>query len=301
MNESLDSRQLNAFVTLAKTGSHAAAAKQLHLTNSAVSHSIHALEEQVGCRLFCKLGKKGMLTEAGEALLHHAERALSEMRQARGTIAELNKWGFRRLRLAVEIVFHHDLLAPIILEFHKAFPGTVIHVETCSAGRAAELLGNGTVDVVLGAKPVGSGDLEFRPLFADCFHLVAGPTHPLAAATHPSRTDLSGLPCILLRGCGHDRETLEGLLLQRDVRLSIAGEIEEVGTVKSLIRQTQLLGLLPAWVIARELQDRSLVSLTFGKKRIEQTWGLIHAAGRSPRLAEAALWAVCGQAIAKLG
>ena len=55
MNESLDSRQLHAFVFLARTGSHTETAKQLYVTHSAISHSIRNLEEQVGCRLFHKL------------------------------------------------------------------------------------------------------------------------------------------------------------------------------------------------------------------------------------------------------
>ena len=96
MNESLDSRQLKAFVILSKTGSYTEAAKQLFVTHSAVSHSMKALESQVGCRLLSKVRKKTVLTEAGEAFLHHARRALEEMRQARVTVAELNKWGSRR-------------------------------------------------------------------------------------------------------------------------------------------------------------------------------------------------------------
>ena len=58
MSATLDSRQLRAFLMLARKGSFTVAAQQLHLSQSAVSHAIKALEEDVGCRLFDRVGKK---------------------------------------------------------------------------------------------------------------------------------------------------------------------------------------------------------------------------------------------------
>src|SRR6266700_934211 len=78
----LDSRQLRAFAALARTGSFTLAAKELFLSQSAVSHSMKALEQDVGCRLFDRVGKKISLTLAGETLLHHSEKILLEMEGA---------------------------------------------------------------------------------------------------------------------------------------------------------------------------------------------------------------------------
>ena len=105
MNESLDSRQLKAFVVLAKTGSYTKTAKELFVTHSAIYHAMRELEADVGCRLFTKMGRKIALTEAGEALLSHALRALEELDQARQTLTYLNKWGTRRLRVAADAIF----------------------------------------------------------------------------------------------------------------------------------------------------------------------------------------------------
>ena len=69
MNAPFDSRQLHAFVILARTGSFTQTARELFLTQSAVSHSMKALETDVGCRLLDRLGKKVLLTQAGEQLV----------------------------------------------------------------------------------------------------------------------------------------------------------------------------------------------------------------------------------------
>ena len=99
MSVPLDSRQLRAFSALARTGSFTLAAKELFLSQSAVSHSMKALEEDVGCRLLDRVGKKVFLTQAGEQLLNHAEKILREMRSARESLQQLGKWGKGRLRL----------------------------------------------------------------------------------------------------------------------------------------------------------------------------------------------------------
>jgi len=300
MNESLDSRQLKAFVALAKTGSHTLSAKELCLTHSAVSHSIRNLEEQVACRLFHKLGKKVTLTEAGEALLIHAERALSEMHQARTTLADLNRWGSRRLRLAVEAIFPPAFLTPVLLNFHRQFPRTVIQVETCPSVQTAYALENRAVDLVLAAKPPSNEGVEFLPLLSDRFYLVVNAGHPLAEKKNVSHGELAEQSCILLRGCGHERKALELLLSQLDIVLNIAAEVENLETVKNFVKHTQLLSLLPGWVIAPELKNRWFVPLRMGRKPIEQSWGLIHSRARPLNHAESMLWKLCGQQVSNL-
>jgi LysR family transcriptional regulator, low CO2-responsive transcriptional regulator len=79
----LDSRKLLAFATLARLGSFTQTARELHLTQSAVSHAIKSLEDDLGCRLFDRRGRSVSLTEGGRRLERHAQRILAEMHLAR--------------------------------------------------------------------------------------------------------------------------------------------------------------------------------------------------------------------------
>lgn len=83
----LDSRKLLAFATLAKLGSFTQAAKELGLTQSAVSHAIKALERDLGCRLFDRMGRSVAITPAGRQLLQRTEVILAEMVGARSDLA----------------------------------------------------------------------------------------------------------------------------------------------------------------------------------------------------------------------
>src|ERR1043165_5803542 len=117
MRAPFDSRQLRAFVTLAKTGSFTVAAKELFLSQSAVSHSIKALEEDTNCRLLDRVGKKIALTPAGEQLLYHAEKILQDMEAARDALEQLNKWGHTRLRLAGSATACQYILPHVLRKF----------------------------------------------------------------------------------------------------------------------------------------------------------------------------------------
>ncbi len=83
----LDSRKLLAFATLARVGSFTQAAREMSLTQSAVSHAIKALERDLGCRLFDRMGRTVTITPAGQQLLQHTDVILTEMRHARADLA----------------------------------------------------------------------------------------------------------------------------------------------------------------------------------------------------------------------
>ena len=93
----LDSRKLLAFATLARCGSFSNTARELFLTQSAVSHAIKSLEDELGCRLFDRRGRRAQLTESGRHLLAHAARILDEMQLARADLKALDRPEARRL------------------------------------------------------------------------------------------------------------------------------------------------------------------------------------------------------------
>ena len=91
MNTPLDTRQVRAFCVLARTGSYTQTARELHLTQSGVSHSMKALERDVGCRLFDKLGKKVVLTQAAEGQAPSHGTVTSEIARANALLKQAHQ------------------------------------------------------------------------------------------------------------------------------------------------------------------------------------------------------------------
>ena len=293
MNESLDSRQLKAFVALAKTGSYTKTAKELFVTHSAINHAMRKLEEDVGCRLFIKMGKKIALTEAGEALLYHALRSLNELDQARRTLTNLNKWGTRRLRVAADAIFLSIFLAPVLLKFHKEFPNVLLQVESFDFSGKFNLLENNHVDVVLTEKPAINDTVDFFPLMTDQFHLIVKPGHPLAVKNGALRDEFGKYPCFLVKDSNSRRKQVEDFMLKHKINLNILGEIEDLGIIKELVKRTLAISFLPGWSIAMELENHSVVALPYGRRVFERTWGFVYSRSRPLNLAESTLLKLC--------
>ena len=95
----IDTRQLRAFQLLAQTSSFTAAAKKMFVTQSAISHSIKALEATLDCSLLDRSGKQIALTAHGETLLRRVDTIFTEMQQATDELEALNRWGHGRLRV----------------------------------------------------------------------------------------------------------------------------------------------------------------------------------------------------------
>src|SRR5437762_14083684 len=122
MKEPLDSRQLRAFVSLAKTGSFTRTGQELFVSQSAISHAIRVLENDVGCQLLHRLGKSVQLTPAGEQFLYHAEKILRDMAGARESLAQLGRWAKAHLRLAAAGSICQYLLPAALGKFRREYP-----------------------------------------------------------------------------------------------------------------------------------------------------------------------------------
>ena len=138
MSEILDSRQLRTFVSLARTGSFTVTAKEVFITQSAVSHSMRSLEDELGCRLLNRVGKKTTLTLEGEHLLQHATKILSDMNAAREKIEKLGRWGETRLRIGATLSACQHLLPGVLREFKKSHPKCRVSLETGDSIALAE-------------------------------------------------------------------------------------------------------------------------------------------------------------------
>lgn len=135
MKHTLDSRQLHAFAALARRGSFTLAAKDLFLTQSAVSHAIKALEDDVGCRLLDRVGRRVLLTQAGEQFLRHTDKILNEMETARNGLEKLTKWGHGRLRVGASTTACQHILPTVLREFRQSYPKCEIRIEPGDHGQ----------------------------------------------------------------------------------------------------------------------------------------------------------------------
>ncbi|MBL9205253.1 MAG: LysR family transcriptional regulator [Opitutaceae bacterium] len=301
MKPTLDSRQLLAFATLARRGSFTQTAKELFLTQSAVSHAIKALEEEVSTRLFERVGKKVFLTQAGEQLLRHAERILREMRDARTGLSDLQNWGHSRLRVGASPTACHYLLPTVLREFKQSFPKCVIRIEPGDGPKMVELLHSNQVDLALMLEPFEDDGVSFRKLFEDELKLLVPPTHPWAQRGKVLRDEIADETFILYNKNSYTFRMVIDYFQRDGISLHNVMELGSMEAIKELVKIGLGTGIIAPWIAQRELAEASLVAFPIGARRLKRIWGVAHLKGRRLALAEETFTGLCESVAESLG
>ena len=300
MNAPLDSRQLRAFSVLAKTGSFTQTARELHLTQSAVSHSMRALETEIGCRLLDRLGKKVVLTQAGEQLLQHTGKILSEMEIARAALTQLGKWGRGRLRLGGSTTACQHLIPPVLREFKESFPDHAISLDPGDTPEMIDALLHHRIDLALSLEAEKESQLEFHPLFTDELHFIVGALHPWAKAGHVVRDDIPRQNYILYSKRSVTFRLVEDYFRREQMVLNTVAEVASMEATKELVKLGLGVSILAPWIAKKEIEEGSLMALPLGRKKLQRRWGILHWRGKRLNLAEETFIGLCKSACASL-
>ena len=296
MSEPLDSRQLRAFRVLARRGSFTQTARELHLTQSGISHSIKALETEIGCRLLDRLGKKVVLTQAGEQLLQHAGKILAEMAAARDSLSALGKWGKGRLRLGASTTACQYLIPAVLREFKESFPDHVINLEPGDTPALVDALLKHRIDLALTLEAEGEAQLEFHPLFGDELLFVVSASHPWARNGRVERAEIPRQSYILYSKRSVTFRLIEDYFRREQVVLNTVLEVGSMEATKELVKLGLGVSILAPWIAKREIEDGSLVALPLGRKKLARRWGVLQWSGRRLSLAEETFIGLCHSA-----
>jgi len=291
--EILDSWQLRVFVTLARCRSFTQAARELHVMQSAVSHSVKALEEHLGCRLLDRVGRRMALTVAGEQLLTHAHRILAEMSAATEALRQLNQWGRGRLRLMASLTACQYLLPRALREFRRKFPEYSLTVESGDTPSAVAALLEQRIDLALALRPHASAGVTFRPLFRDALVFVVSPRHPWAQRGQVNRSEISTQPFILYSKSSVTFRLVEEYFQREGIVLASVVELGSMEAAKELVKLDLGITVVAPWVAQKELAEGSLVALPLGRRELTREWGILHLQGKNLSWAEETLVSLC--------
>jgi molybdate transport repressor ModE-like protein len=189
----LEARHLRVLRAVARTGSFSAAARDLRLTQPAVSQQMKALEQSAGTPLLVRGAREMRLTEAGEALVRHAAGILAGLTAAEEEVAAIAGLRAGRVRLASFPSGSSTLVPGAVADIRARHPGTKVSLVEAEPPRSVEMLRAGDCDITLAFRyvdvPVPAeeswDDLVVRPLLADRLVGVVPAGHPLAGRAEP--------------------------------------------------------------------------------------------------------------------
>ncbi len=191
--------QLRYFCAVARTGSFTRAAQQEHLAQPSLSQQIRKLEDELGTRLFDRLGRSVRLTQPGEAFLPRAEAIIRQLADAKIEIQEMD--GAERGRLVIGAI---PTIAPYFLpsclaSFAQTFPRVQISVVEEVTTELLNRVHQGAIDLALLALPVPATHCVSRELFRERLYVVIPQNHRLAASAHVHLAQIANDPFLLLK------------------------------------------------------------------------------------------------------
>jgi DNA-binding transcriptional LysR family regulator len=226
--------QLRAFVEVVERGSFTAAAKELNLTQPAVTHQVRELEQRFKVTLLERLGKRAYLTEAGEKLLEHARHLLDEDSRTSVAMRRFDDGWLGRVRVGTSMTVLMYLLPPILRKLKTDHPRLEINLKAGLTAATLQMLKTNALDLGLCALPVEDPAFETVPLFKDeLVAILPADFGPIPKKVTPAF--LSRCPLILGNEESALRRTVSNWLALAGPPPKPVMEFDNVEGIKSLV------------------------------------------------------------------
>lgn len=268
----IELKHLRTLQALRTTGSLAAAAAQLHQTQSALSHQFSDLEQRLGFRLFVRKSQPLRFTPQGEILLQLAEQVLPQIQQALQACHEPHQ---TTLRIAIECHSCIQWLTPALNNFRKSWPQVVMDFKSGMTFDPQPALQQGELDVVLTSDILPRSGLFYSPMFDFEVRLVLAPDHPLAQKAHISPEDLASEVLMIYPVQRQRLDIWRHFLQPADVSPTLKS-VDNTLLLIQMVSAQMGIAALPHWVVESFEHQGLVVTKALG----EGLWSRLYAAVR---------------------
>ena len=276
---SLNLDQLRAFVEVIARGSVTAAAKELNLTQPAVTHQIQELERRFDVALVERIGKKAYLTEAGEKLLEHARHLLEEDERTRSAMRRFGDGWLERVRVGTSATVLMYALPPILRQLKTDHAQLEINLKAGLTAGTLQLLKTNVADLGICALPIEDPAFQVTPLFED--ELVAIlPDNLGQAPKKVTPAFLAGCPLILGNESSALRRTIAEWLARAGPAPKPLMEFDNVEAIKSLVAVGLGASIVPSLSLGPGHVPADNVRVVPLSPRVSRNVGLVQLRGK---------------------
>ena len=207
------------FKEVAETGNISAAAKNLYISQSAVSQSVKQLETALQARLFARSPRGVTLTGEGQMLYQYVRNALGLLATGEDKLSQAQQLLLGTLTIGASDTVTGQFLTPYLDEFHHQHPGIRLKIVSGRSAKVVSMLRSGAVDIAFASSPKDS-TLETWPCFATHSVFVAGKNYHCDFDKIYTRQEMAEFPLILLERKASSRVFLEQEFLKAGVTLT---------------------------------------------------------------------------------
>ena len=230
------------------------------MTQSALSHQIKGIREQLGIELFLKNVKPLKLSPEGLRFLEAAERILPEIDSLKSEVGDLQDGNAGRLHIAIECHACYEWLFPVLNRFRDSFSNVDIDIRPGLSFRALSALSEGEVDVVVSSDPENISDIEFHHLFNYAPTFVASRENSLSQKSFIEAVDFSDQTLITYPVERTRLDVFSQFLLPARIEPKLVRQVELTAVILLLVGANKGISVLPDWVLGSSIGLENLVS-----------------------------------------
>jgi DNA-binding transcriptional LysR family regulator len=259
--------QLQAFLTITETGNFGQAAKKFGVTQSTISRQVQGLEQTLGVALFHR-SHQAKLTVAGERLLPRARKICQEWTMITQELDDLMAGKQPELCVAAihSVCSYH--LPPVLPIFCREYPHVQLRVTALGSDRALKVLRDGLVDVAIVMNNpafTNSPEMVVDTLFEEPIQVLMAADHPLTKYNQLAWSELTAYPHVVFKdGYGMQR-LVQNWFSQQNATIQTAMELNTLDAFRGVIRQGELIALLPSSALIEAQNDPTLAIRSIGE------------------------------------
>jgi LysR family transcriptional regulator for metE and metH len=281
LSPTLDIRDLALVREVAGTGSVTRAGARLHLTQSALSHRLRSVESRLGTPLFLRLGKKMVLTAAGERLLATAHRVLDELGRAEDELRVISHRGAGLLRLCTQCYTGYHWLPPLLQTFHERHPLVEVQIAVGATYRPVEALLSREIDLAVLTATVRDRRLLIRPLFDDEMLAVVPPGHPWTRRRYIEPSAMATERLLVYNTDRHDSYVFTQILEPAGVEPAHVSKVPLTEAILELVKAGMGVAIMARWALEPAIASGAVRAIRMTRRGVIRQWSAATLASRA--------------------
>ena len=253
----MELHQLRYMVAVAETGNFTRASERCHITQPSLSQQILNLEKEVGHKLFHRLGRKAVLTEAGMTFLDRARLILFDVEDAIKVLKDSPSLD-RLITVGAVPTIAPYLLAPLIQRCRETHPNLVVHLREDFRSDLIRGVLEGELDLAVVTLPIKVHRLSIEPLLTEPLLLVVGKGHPLSGRSEVTANDLADETFVTMGDSSTLAAQIRSFCGDHNFSPKIGYRCAQVATLKLFVAMGAGISILPQ--VARLPADRDTLS-----------------------------------------
>lgn len=254
-------RELNIFLSVCELGSMSEAARHLYMTQPAISQAISELEGEYNIKLFDRIGKKLVLTHAGEILRDYGKKINLLLNEAENTLRDISDMKMGKLKLGASRTVGTYLLPQLIGEFLKIYKNIELPFYIDNTSEIVKMIHENEIDLGIVEGPIHSDNIEVKYFLDDELYLICSKDHNWAKKKIINKDDLS-LENIIIREVGSGtREVFENTLKAHNIEYNIKLELNSTEAIKRAVEANLGVSVISKLAIKKELKSSRLVKV----------------------------------------